>query len=92
MARGRPKTNHTGACEMVAALGDRVAPEHEALVVMVKALARAVDAEPSNASLWREYRGAVAALMEAAVDDSDDESADTVGFLAAVRTPMGDTA
>ena len=47
-------------------------PRFEALRAMVLSLAAQVDAEPGNASLWREYRGALRDLMEASDADGDD--------------------
>jgi hypothetical protein len=63
--------------------------EHEALVEAGRSLAAAVDLAPSNASLWREYRGVLASLMEVAAGVVDDGAA---AFGDAVRTPLGDTA
>ena len=42
-----------------------------ARVAMVRALADAVDADPTNASLWREYRAAEISLREVGQDDGD---------------------
>jgi hypothetical protein len=84
---GRPKLNKTAASETIDAL--ELGPEHEALCVMVRSLASAVDANPTDAALWREYRMAVSLLREAAeIDDGDGD--DQQAFLAAVRTPVGD--
>ncbi len=41
-------------------------PEHQALEVAARSLAEAVDDNPDNASLWREYRQALATLDEVA--------------------------
>lgn len=60
-------------------------PESEAVIALARGLAAAVDSDPANAALWREYRAAVMAVMEAgATDDVDD---DTARFLLTVRTP-----
>jgi hypothetical protein len=56
----------------------------DALVAMAKGLAAAVDADPSNAALWREYRQVWVAVKEAAAGGIDD---DTASFLVTVRTP-----
>jgi len=88
----RPKLNHTAACDSLKALSGRLGAGHEALVVMVRSLARAVDEQPHNASLWREYRASVETLLEVTAGDDDADSADARGFLAAVQTPMGDIA
>jgi hypothetical protein len=85
----RPKLNRTAAEQTLKAIN--LGPEHEALATMVKGLAAAVDASPDDAGLWREYRMGLALLEEAArSDDSDSASADSVAFLRAVQTPMGD--
>lgn len=91
MARpGRPKSNRTAASETLDALD--LGPEHEALCAMVRSLAGAVDENPTDASLWREYRMAVSLLREAAgTDDSDDAADDRATFLESVQTPMGDS-
>ena len=57
--------NNTGAAAtMIAALRalGRIEPIDEALVETVVTLAAAIDGAPENASLWREYRSAVADL------------------------------
>lgn len=67
------------------ALEGRLRPEDAALVALAKGLARAVETNAENAALWREYRAALAQLMER-TDDSDSDD----GFeqlLAAVRAP-----
>lgn len=66
------------------AAGDRLDESHAALVAMARGLAAAVDAEPANAALWREYRATVMALGQVAGDVVDD---DTAAFLAVIRTP-----
>lgn len=54
---------------------------------LVRSLADAVDAEPTNASLWREYRAAVADLTKREPTDAD-PGAELLRRLAA----MGDAA
>lgn len=49
----------------------RLEPIDTARVVALQVLADAVDADPSNASLWREYRTAEIALREVNDVDSD---------------------
>lgn len=77
--------------ESLRALG-RVEPVDEPLVQAVTSLALAVDSEPGNASLWREYRAAVGdlrALNSAGTND------DEIGrIIAAIRggAEVGDTA
>jgi hypothetical protein len=43
-----------------------------ARVAMLQALADAVDMEPTNASLWREYRAAESSIRENTAHDQDD--------------------
>lgn len=59
----------------------------EPQVAMALGLAMAVDAEPSNAALWRELRVAVESLREAGRDVDDDAAQ----FLDSVRTKVGDS-
>lgn len=61
-------------------LGDE--PRFAALVEAARGLAAAVDADPQNASLWREYRGALRDVLEAS-DGGSDEFADLFARLAA---------
>lgn len=70
----------------------RLTEDDEALKALAKALARAVDADPCdecgaarNAALWREYRAAVGALMEAGERDGNDD--DTADFIVSIRRP-----
>ena len=58
----------------------------EALVEFCRSLARAVDAEPGNAALAREYRAGLSDLRAAAAAAPDDDSAE---FLVSIRTPRG---
>lgn len=57
-----------------------------ALVELCKSLACAVDVEPGNAALFREYRAALDDLREAAEGAPDDDTAD---FLISIQTPRG---
>lgn len=61
----------------------------DSLVSMARNLASAVDAEPANAALWREYRAVYLAVREAAAGGVDD---DTATFRFSVQTPRGRTA
>jgi uncharacterized protein YjiS (DUF1127 family) len=61
------------------AIAGRLDDSHAALVALARGLAAAVDAEPGNAALWREYRATVVALGQV--------SADTAAFLVSIRTP-----
>ena len=57
-----------------------------ARISMLQTLADGVDADPVNATLWREYRAAETALREV-TDDGNDELTEILGRLS---TPMGD--
>ena len=57
-----------------------------ALVELCKSLARAVDSEPGNAALFREYRASLDDLRETAAGVGDD---DTAEFLISIQTPRG---
>jgi len=57
-----------------------------ALVELVRSLAAAVDAEPGNAALFREYRASLDDLREAASTATDD---DTAEFRISIQTPRG---
>jgi hypothetical protein len=56
-------------------------------VAAVRALADAVDSDPTNASLWREYRAAEEALRE----DNDSSTDEFTQLLAALSAEVGDT-
>ena len=58
----------------------------DAMVAMAKNLATAVDNEPSNAALWREYRQVCEAVREAAAGGVDD---DTATFRFSIQAPRG---
>lgn len=52
----------------------RLQDEHAATVQMVESLALAVDSDPGNASLWREFRAALDSLMRIGeVNDADQD-------------------
>lgn len=79
-------SNAAGLERTIKAMQGRLDDGDEALIALARGLAAAVDQEPGNAALWREYRAAVAALSEAgAAGDIDD---DTKDFLLTIRTPM----
>lgn len=70
----------------------KLKPEHAALVTVCGKLASAVDANPDNASLWREFRGAVAELSRVGADDAGDTDG-AAAFAAAVSAAaLGDAA
>ncbi len=58
-----------------------------ALVTLVRSLAAAVDEDSGNASLWREYRAALAILLEVGAEDEDVD----VDFGSAVSAPVRNT-
>lgn len=60
----------------------------ETLVAGLLSLAAAVDEAPQNSALWREYREFIDRVREIGGGGVDDDDA---AFLAAVRTPVGDT-
>lgn len=74
--------NRTAVNVTVLALQDsgRLSPADAARVSMVESLADAVDADPGNASLWREFRQALDGLMVER-DDGIDEFAAVLGVL-----------
>jgi len=87
------KRNAAGLERTLKALKSRLPDEADALIAAARGLANAVDTEPANASLWREYRASIAALIEAGANDDPDD--DTAAFFGSIRTPsvpakMGD--
>lgn len=64
---------------------NRLLPEHAALVAMARGLAGAVEADPGNAALWKEYRTTLAMLTTL---DSGTDNDDVAHFLSAVRTAV----
>lgn len=59
-----------------------------ALLELALGLADAVDNEPGNAAMWREYRAAVSAVMEVVNGSPDDDDAEfraSVSLLPSVR-------
>ena len=85
-----PSTNRQAADATLKILADnaRLTEQDEALVHLVRSLASAVDADPQNASLWREYRAAVNDLLKLGRDDTDAFS----DLISRLRTPVGDQA
>lgn len=57
-----------------------------AIVAAVRGLADAVDADPTNAALWRELRAMLDDLRETASAGVDSDAAD---FLISIQTPRG---
>lgn len=80
--------NRKAAEKTIKALRDAGVLEHvdEIRVVAVQSLATACDAQPDNASLWREYRAAEAALRETTHGDTDEFAV----LLADLSAEVGD--
>ena len=70
--------------EALAAAG-RLEAIDAATVAVAQGLAAAVDADPTNASLWREYRAAVETLRGVGADSSSDDA--FAQALAAIMRP-----
>lgn len=81
--------NRTAAEEMIQALrsAGRLELIDSARVATFQSLADAVDADMTNASLWREYRAAEESLREVH-DDNDSELSD---LLRDLSSEMGNT-
>ena len=62
----------------------RIREGDAAVVQMVESLASSVDAEPGNASLWREFRAALETLRKLGEEDSNDNDEISV-IIAALR-------
>jgi hypothetical protein len=86
--RDTPGRNREAADATIAALrsAGRLESIDSARVATFQTLADAVDADPVNASLWREYRAAESTLREVN-DDGNDELTEILGRLS---TPTGD--
>lgn len=89
----RKVSNAAGLQKTLKALAGRLEDDDAALVALTRGLAAAVDADPDNAALWREYRAALAELTAIGAEDPDEDTRD---FLLQIRTPglrpkMGDT-
>lgn len=82
----RKVSNATGLEKTLKALtsAGRLEDADQALVALARCLATAVDAEPENAALAREYRAALATLLASGSDNIDDDARD---FLLEIRTP-----
>ena len=83
-----PTTNRQAIDVVIAALAaaGRLEPADEALVVAARSLAHAVDADPGNASLWREYR----AIEQRLRSTGEGSTSGIEAALAALRAPVGD--
>ena len=69
-------------------LAGKLGQVDEARVSAARGLAAAVDNDPGNVSLWREYRAAEAALREVTNDSTQDELA---ALIKALSPAVGDT-
>lgn len=67
--------------------GGKLDGASQALVQLVRSLADSVDRDPQNASLWREYRGAVSDLLKLGANDGDAFT----DLVTRLRSPVGDT-
>ena len=85
MPARKATSNVAGLERTIKAMKARLEEDDEALVALARGLAAAVDAEPGNAALWREYRAAVMALSQAGADGDIDD--DTKAFMFTIRTP-----
>jgi hypothetical protein len=83
---GRIRAATETAIEALEVLG-RLNDIDAARVAALRALADAVDSDPTNASLWREYRATEQLLRE----KNDPSSDDFTQLLAALSAEMGDT-
>lgn len=81
---GRNRTAVEQTIEALRSTG-RLELVNNALVAICQSLADAVDEDPQNASLWREYRAAEAALR--ATDDQNDDEFSTL--LASLSAEVG---
>lgn len=65
-------TNSTATDRTIQTLldaGRLAADEHAAIIQQARSLAMAVDVDPGNAALWREFRQALDTLRQAGADD-----------------------
>lgn len=76
--------NRTAVEQTIAALklAGRLEQVNSAQIAICQSLADAVDLDPDNASLWREYRAAETALR-VANDDNQDEFSSLIADLSA---------
>ena len=79
--------NRTAVEEMLEAMRSAGLLENidAARVTMLQTLADAVDMEPTNASLWREYRAVESSIRENTAHDQDDFQELLVALSAEVR-------
>lgn len=77
--------NYAAVETTIAALraAERLTDEHEAVVQAARSLADAVDADPGNASLWREFRAVVETLRSIGAEDGGGDEVSLI--IAALR-------
>jgi hypothetical protein len=88
-----PTTNRA-ACDMtIAALhaAGRLEQVDAATVMAAQRLADAVDSDPAHASLWAQYRAALAALKAVGADAQGDDFGDLLRRLDGMSAPVGDS-
>ena len=92
--RARSVTNRSAADSMIAAMAKlgRLEPIDDALVHSVRTLASAVDDDPTHASLWAQYRGALDDLRSVGADLKVDEFGELLKQLDALSAPVVDSA
>jgi hypothetical protein len=81
----RPGPNRLAADDVIAAVSAQFADVDGALLVGFVMLAEAVDADPTNAALWGQYRAAETVIREAASGGDDDFAKLIAGLSADVR-------
>lgn len=89
-AKKQPRGRNRLAIEKsIAALkvARKLGPADAAKIAAAQSLADAIDSDPTNASLWREYRAAELSLRETN-DNNQDEFAQ---LLAALSAEVGDS-
>lgn len=80
--------NRQAADAVAATVGAHFADAGEALLTGFVMLAEAVDADPTNAALWGQYRAAEILIREAVTSGADDEFSRSIAELsAALRDP-----
>ncbi len=71
----------------------RLTDDHAALLAIAEGMAQQLDnpplEQPNTAALWKEFRAAVASLVEAGVDDSDSTATAAIELL---RPDLGNAA
>ena len=63
---------------------DRLKDVDSAHLAIVEGMAAAVEDDPTNAALWKEYRAAVSALVEVSADDDSAPVVALVGLPASL--------